>query len=148
MEEMGDKQKSKELSWVTRTILENFNSYHMFIVLKIPENRDYFRAMVDWIIKIEAVVNGGEYSSFKADRKTILAVRRDMEVIGEAAKNIARVIRKKYPEIPGKDILGMRDQLIQGYWGIDLDILGETIQQDLPPLKIYMSKVIEEDLEK
>jgi len=106
---------------------------------------DYFRDILDGIIEIEAFVKGLDYSNFKTDRKTILAVIRDIEVIGEAAKNISRVIRKKYPEIPWKDIVGMRDKLIHGYFGIDLEILWETIQKDLPQLKIHILKLIEEE---
>jgi len=113
--------------------------------MKKHENIDYFRDILDSIIEIEKFVKGLDYSNFKTDRKTILAVIRDIEVIGEAAKNISRAIRKNYPEIPWKDIVGMRDKLIHGYFGIDLEILWETLQQDLPQLKIHILKLIEEE---
>jgi len=115
--------------------------------MKKHENIDYFRDILDSIVEIEAFVKGLDFSNFKTDRKTILAVIRDIEVIGEAAKKISRLIRKNYPEIPWKDIAGMRDKLIHGYFGIDLDILWETIRQDLPQLKIHISKLIEEEEE-
>lgn len=116
--------------------------------MKKHENSDYFRDKLECIIEIEAFVKEMDCNSFKKDRKTVLAVIRDIEVIGEAAKNISKFVRKKYPEIPLKDIVGMRDKLIYGYFGIDPDVLWETIRQDLPELKIHILKIINKELEK
>jgi len=112
--------------------------------MKKQEYIDYFYDILNSILEIEDFVKGLDYGNFKSDRKTILAVIRDIEVIGEAAKNISRVIRKKYPQVPWKDIVGMRDKLIHEYFGVDLDILWETIKQDLPQLKTDISKIIKD----
>lgn len=62
------------------------------------------------------------------------AVRR-IEIIGEAAKNIAADFKKDYQEITWKDICGMRDVLTHDYFGLDFDRIWQTIKKDLPPLK-------------
>jgi hypothetical protein len=74
------------------------------------------------------------YKEFIGDKKTVNAVIRSLEVIGEAVKKIPLEIREKRPDIPWKEIAGTRDKLIHEYFGIDLQILWKTIQTDLSPL--------------
>jgi uncharacterized protein with HEPN domain len=74
------------------------------------------------------------YEEFIGDKKTVNAVIRSLEVIGEAVKKIPLEIREKRPDIPWKEIAGTRDKLIHEYFGIDLQILWKTIQTDLSPL--------------
>lgn len=81
---------------------------------------------------------------FKKERKTLFAVIRGIGVIGEATKNIPRTIRSRYPEIPWNDMAGMRDKLIHEYFGVDIDVLWKTVQQDLPKLKVLILKVVDE----
>ncbi|MBV9387567.1 MAG: DUF86 domain-containing protein [Chroococcidiopsidaceae cyanobacterium CP_BM_ER_R8_30] len=78
---------------------------------------------------------------FKRDRKTFFAVTRAIEIIGEAVKNIPEFIRNKYPDIPWRAIAGMRDKLVHEYFGVDVDVLWETTQQDVPQLKMMITKV-------
>ena len=68
------------------------------------------------------------------------AVIRNFEIIGEAIKHITTDLHQQHPQINWKDIAGMRDILIHEYFGVDLELVWDTIQQDLAPLK----KVIEE----
>lgn len=75
------------------------------------------------------------YADFSEDRKTINAVIRSLEIIGEAAKKIPPDIRQKYPHVPWKEIAGMRDKLIHEYFGIDLSIIWETVQHDFSDLE-------------
>lgn len=112
--------------------------------MKKRDYSDYLQDIMDSINAVEEFVKGMDYEDFKKDRKTIFAIIRGIEVIGEASKNIPRTIRSKYPEIPWEDMAGMRDKLIHEYFGVDIDILWKTIQQDLPQLKIFVLKVIEE----
>ncbi len=77
--------------------------------------------------------------------KTINAVVRSLEVIGEAAKKMPDSMKKKYPEIPWKRMTGMRDKLIHEYFGIDLEIVWEVVNTELPPIKPLIQKVLEEE---
>ena len=68
---------------------------------------------------------------------------RQIEIIGEATKNLSESIRKKYPEVPWKDMAGMRDKLIHHYFGVDFDSVWETAENDIPTLKTKIQKIIE-----
>lgn len=105
---------------------------------------DYLQDIMDSINAVEEFVKGMEYVDFKKERKTLFAVIRGIEVIGEATKNIPRTIRSRYPEIPWNDMAGMRDKLIHEYFGVDIDVLWKTVQQDLPKLKVLILKVVDE----
>jgi len=70
------------------------------------------------------------FEDFAKDKKTINAVIRSIEVIGEATKNIPKTIRDKYLSIPWKKMAGMRDKMIREYFGVDIKILWKTIKKD------------------
>jgi uncharacterized protein with HEPN domain len=65
-----------------------------------------------------------------------------IEIIGEAASRVSPATRKKYPRIPWRQITGMRNRLVHGYDQIDLDILWQTLGQDLQPLVQELRKII------
>lgn len=85
-----------------------------------------------------------DYDEFIDDEKTSSAVIRKFEIIGEAAKNIPDTIKKKYSDIPWKDIAGMRDHLIHGYFGVDYVIVWDTIQSDIPKIIKSVSQILDE----
>ncbi|GAV22218.1 DUF86 domain-containing protein [Carboxydothermus pertinax] len=74
------------------------------------------------------------YTEFIKDNKTIDAVVRNLEIIGEAANKIPNEITKHFPEIPWNAMRGIRNILIHEYFGINLEIIWETIQRDIPDL--------------
>ena len=74
------------------------------------------------------------YETFAADRKTVNAVIRSLEVIGEATKRIPVVFRQKYPNIPWGKMAGMRDVLIHDYMGVDLVTVWKVVLEQLPEL--------------
>lgn len=91
--------------------------------------------------KIEEYTKNITFRDFSNDSRTIDAVVRNLEIIGEAAKNIPKEFSLKYPEIPWKKIGGMRDKVIHEYFGIDLEIVWQTIKEDLPLLKEKIIKI-------
>lgn len=93
--------------------------------------------------RIAEYVAGLDYDSWKVDRKTIDAVIRNLEVIGEATTHIPEDIQEQYRNIPWYQMKGMRNILIHEYFGVDIDVLWKTIQEDLPPLKIKINKLLE-----
>ena len=83
--------------------------------------------------RIAAYVTGMTYESFVADSKTQDAVIRNLEILGEAAKNISNELRAKYPSVPWRSMAGARDRLIHHYFGTNLDIVWQIITVELPP---------------
>ena len=78
---------------------------------------------------------------FENDKKTLYAVIRCLEVIGEAVKKIPIDIRKQYSDIPWQEISGMRDKLIHEYFGVDIETIWDTIHEDLPLLKVTIHNI-------
>ena len=90
--------------------------------------------------ELEEFTKGMDFAAFKADKKTVNAVIRSLEVMGEAAKRIPENVRRKYPDIPWKRIAGMRDKLIYEYSGVDLEIVWTVIKQELPPIRPHLQR--------
>ena len=75
-----------------------------------------------------------DFIKFSNDKKTVDAVIRNFEIIGEAAKKIPSNIREKYPDLHWKGMTGMRDKLIHEYFGINIEIIWETIEKEIPKM--------------
>jgi uncharacterized protein with HEPN domain len=84
--------------------------------------RDYIQDILDSINDIESFILDMKFAGFVSDKKTINAVVRSVEVIGEAAKKIPKSLKDKYTDIPWKEMAGTRDKLIHEYYGIDENI--------------------------
>ncbi len=91
---------------------------------------------------ISQYVEGLEYESWEKDRKTIDAVIRNIEIIGEAASHLPDEFKELHIDIPWYQMKGMRNMLIHEYFGVDIDVLWKTIQEDLPVLKIKIQKLL------
>jgi|SRR3989344_894771 len=101
----------------------------------------YLADIKDAIGKIESYTKKMAFSDFSRDGKTIDAVVRNLEVIGEAVKNIPKTARDKNPHLPWGKIIGMRNKISHEYFGVDLDIIWQTIKTDLPELKQAIKKI-------
>ena len=105
---------------------------------------DYIQGILEALGEVEDFTTGMQFEDFVKDKKTINAVVRSLEVIGEATKKIPDSLREKYSKIPWKRMAGMRDKLIHEYFGIDLEIVWEVIDNELPPIKPLIQKVLED----
>lgn len=107
---------------------------------------DYLEDILEAAEKIERFTGGMNYREFADDEKTVDAVLRNFEVIGEAAKNIPNDLRKEYEDVPWSEMAGMRDKLIHGYTTIELEIIWATVEEDIPSLRDQLEAVTD-DLE-
>ncbi|HAK88387.1 MAG: hypothetical protein A2077_04855 [Nitrospirae bacterium GWC2_46_6] len=105
---------------------------------------DYLNDILESICDIRDFTAGMNREDFSNDKKTIKAVVRSFEVIGEAASKLPHNIREMYPEIPWQETIAMRNRLIHEYFGVDLDIVWQTIEEDLEPLEKNVKRIIEE----
>jgi len=103
---------------------------------------DYIQDIFDSINDIESFIKGMNFEDFKDDRKTVNAVVRSIEIIGEASKKIPKSIKEKRPDIPWKKMAGMRDKLIHEYFGIDLEILWKVAKEEINKLKPGIQQIL------
>lgn len=108
------------------------------------EIADFIQDILNAIDDIERFIKGLDFEKFSRDRKTVYAVIRAIEVMGEAAKNIPDTIRTSYPGVPWKQVAGMRDKLIHGYFVVDMMTLWKSAIQDAPKLKALITKIKKE----
>ena len=101
-------------------------------------SEDFLQDRVNYADDATNFVADVDFATFEQDKRTHYAVVRAVEVIGEAAKNIPQSLKDQYPNIAWRSIAGMRDKVIHQYFGVDLQVLWDTVQQDIPPLKTAM----------
>jgi uncharacterized protein with HEPN domain len=100
---------------------------------------------IQWTIdRAMEYTQGMTWEEYLKDYKTQDAVVYNLEILGEATKNLSEEIRYQYPAIPWRNMAGIRDRLIHHYFGINQEIVWQIVQQDLPDLKVQITKVITE----
>ena len=102
----------------------------------------FLRHILDAINKIQEYAQGMDFEEFRKSSLVQDGVIRQLEIIGEATKNLSEEIRGKHPDIPWKDIAGMRDKLIHQYFGVDIAGVWETVAKDIPILKSKLIKLL------
>lgn len=104
----------------------------------------YLKDMVDAINNIEKYTKWISFKQFSRDHMVVDAVVRNFEIIGEAAKHVSRETKSHYPQIPWREIAGMRDKMIHEYFGVEIDIVWETIEKSLPELRETLVKLLKQ----
>jgi len=100
------------------------------------------RHMLDAAREAELFAQNKTRSDLDTDRKLVLALVKDIEIIGEAAANITDRCQENMPQIPWSNITGMRNRLVHAYFDINLDILWKTVIEDLPSLVDELEQIV------
>ena len=95
---------------------------------------DYIKEINSYSKDVVRFTKNLTFADFSKDKKTIYAILKGIEVVGEASRKIPKEFRKKHPSILWNDIVGMRDKLVHDYSGIDLDMVWKTAKVDIPKL--------------
>ena len=108
----------------------------------MKDNLTYLKHILESIEKIENYIQGFNLDTFPSDSKTVDAVIRQLEIIGEAANNLSKDFQNNHPEIPCRNMIDMRNVVIHEYLGVNLKTVWTTCQTDLPPLREKISTIL------
>lgn len=109
------------------------------------EDRIRIQHMVDAAEEALSFVRTATKEDFSQSRLLILSVIKEIEIIGEAASKISEETKLKYSKILWKDIVGMRNRLIHGYFDVDVNLVWNTTKNNLPPLIKSLKEILIED---
>ena len=104
----------------------------------------YLGHVKESIILIESYLDGKTKKDFQNDTELQDAVIRRLAIIGEAAKNLPEEFTKKNPEIPWGELARLRDKVVHGYFGIDLELVYTSVKEQLPSLKKQVNLLLEQ----
>lgn len=99
---------------------------------------------MDAITQIEGYTAGVSREDFFRNRLLQDAVVRQVEIIGEAARQVSEELQARYPQVLWREIIGMRNRIVHAYFDLDLEAVWDTVQEDLPQLKAQAQKIVEE----
>ena len=111
----------------------------------MKQNRTYTMYVKDILSSIDKIfeyTQGYGFDEFKKDYKTIDAVIRNFEIIGEAAKNLAIEIKEQYSNVPWNEMYSLRNLVSHAYFGIDYEIIWDIIINSLPENKVEIEKIL------
>jgi len=97
--------------------------------------------ILESIDRISQYIEGLSFDAFSDDQKSIDAVVRNLEIIGEAANRLPDEFKEKHPQVEWHKVVGLRNRIIHDYFGVDLKIIWQIIHIDLPALRQTLSKI-------
>ncbi len=106
--------------------------------------RDYLLDIFQYAEKGERIVKDLDFEDFQTNEEKILASIRVIEVIGEATKCLPDTFRERYPNVPWRGMARMRDKLIHAYFGVDVEVVWRTMNEDLPSLRNLIGKILDD----
>jgi len=113
--------------------------------VKQRDYQDFLRDILDSIDKILTFTENVSFDDFKKNTMMEYAVVRCLEIIGEAAMRLPPPIKNKYPNVPWKDMVAMRNKVIHEYFGVDSEILWQTVKDDIPALRPLIKEIIKDN---
>ena len=112
--------------------------------IKDREFSDYLNDILEAIDDIQSFTKDMSFKDLESDKKTLYAVIRCLEILGEAVKKIPKNVKERYPNIPWRDMAGMRDILIHDYFGVDVETVWLTVNEKTPQIKPIVEKMLKE----
>lgn len=105
------------------------------------DERVYLEDILEALDDIRSFTEGGK-GVFETSREKQYAVLRCFEIIGEAAKSVSDSLKAQYPDVPWKQMAGMRDKLMHEYFGVSLERVWDAAERDLPPLREQIEQIL------
>jgi uncharacterized protein with HEPN domain len=106
------------------------------------DDQVYFKHMLDHAREAADMMAVKSLTNLRRDRMLELALGRLMEIIGEAATKVIDKTKYSHPQLPWREMIGMRNRLIRGCDTVDPKVLWDTIAFDLPPLIAHLEKAV------
>ncbi len=113
----------------------------------MPEGRGtvmYLRDIIEAMDDIESFVEGMTFDEFKGDKRTFAACVRNLEIMGEAVKNLPEDLKDGHDDVPWRVVTGMRDKVIHAYFGVSHEIIWTTIRADFPGFRMSIEDILSE----
>ncbi len=111
--------------------------------MSLRDDRVSLQHVLDAARKVVASTAHWQRASLDPNELTTLGIIRLLEIVGEASNAISVEFRALHPEVPWRQMIGLRNRLIHGYFAVDLDIVWDTIQKDLPPLVKTLERILD-----
>lgn len=105
-------------------------------------DKDFLSDIQEAARRVATYTAGMTYEAFLADTRTQDAVVRNLEIIGEATRNLSAELRVQHPDMPWKGMVGVRDRLIHHYFGVNLDVVWHIVTTELPDVASRIDEMI------